>query len=204
MSAYMIDGGLWLACDRSNAVMASRLLREDDETKKPVLGHFTGYDLNAHPMAVFPHQDLIILQPHSLDELSWGSLNRRVLFGPQSRGFCAINGMKNIALPFDPAWVKPKTAVEGMFAYFANACLTSLTLDKVWVVDYRFRRRHTAQTRLQSKLSEGQAFYQRDCRFVEVRRIDHHACATRTSLSKENPGMMSRTSSGTATPLSMW
>jgi hypothetical protein len=182
VSTYMIDGGLWLACYDSKKAIGTQLCRENDKSEEPVIGRLAGEGLNADLMAVFPGQDLLILQPHSLDELSWGSLNYKVLFGLQGRGPCTISGMKNIAIPYDPAWVKPSATgdasstrpEERMLAYFINACLRSSIVDNIWLVDYKFRRRHIAPTRLQSKLTEGQVFYQRDRRLVEVRRVDHH------------------------------
>ncbi|EGU88305.1 hypothetical protein FOPG_09289 [Fusarium oxysporum f. sp. conglutinans race 2 54008] len=199
ISTYLIDGGLWTACHESRLIMERRFeqsnrKRDDEDTcprhdktkevfKKATTGCFDSTPL--HPVTVFPHRDLFVLQCNDLKNVNWSLLGLEASMAFDAEGF---NGVMHVALEYDPKWwyeTRPQSRslcmsddvweiMEGAFEMWPN-------VRKLWFIDHSLRRKKEAPA-FKEKADNGyeiNAFYASDRRFLEVN------CNSWVSMEKE-------------------
>ncbi|KAH6845756.1 hypothetical protein B0I37DRAFT_312085 [Chaetomium sp. MPI-CAGE-AT-0009] len=196
-SAYLIDSGLWTACQESLLVIEKEFQSpvrrrevwspEEVESFRKQRGRFTlpetatyGVSDNSRRryLTVFPDQDLFILQPYDITDLNWKLVR---------------DSERHMALEYNPAWDKvwgydhaKDTVVRGAVRDFIDGLAFSTgeagTPFFLWFIDYRIKRNPRYQ-KLDEEGTEGprddppRTFYAKDRRFVEVKRWQLGDCA---------------------------
>ncbi|KAM5345222.1 hypothetical protein ACJ41O_011084 [Fusarium nematophilum] len=179
-SAYLIDWGLWTACKESRVAMQRHLQREsqvrsDQKTREEPLSATTCFSgggddySDTRFLTIFPRRDLCIIQPRDLQTVDWASLRFRVP-APNVSTFTSV---KNIALEFRPEWGASAAKVgilESLYLPIIRALVgVAEHADNLWLVDYSLKRRRPGSMPGGGiPVSEGQTFYARGRRFVEV------------------------------------
>ncbi|ENH75466.1 hypothetical protein FOC1_g10005438 [Fusarium oxysporum f. sp. cubense race 1] len=193
ISTYLIDGGLWTACRASRLIMERRFEqskrkpyedtyprydRTDQAFKKATTGCFDGTPL--HPVTVFPHRDLFVLQSNDLNNVDWFFLGSDASMASFAEGF---SGVMHVALEYDPKWwyeTRPQSGslcmsddvweiMEGAFEMWGN-------VSKLWFIDRSLKRKKDAPA-FKEKADNGyeiNAFYASDRRFLEVNHNNIH------------------------------
>ncbi|KAG5820886.1 hypothetical protein H9Q74_000439 [Fusarium xylarioides] len=191
ISTYLIDGGLWTACHESRLIMERRFeqskRRHDDEYTRPrhdrtkevfrkaTTGCFDGTPL--HPVTVFPHRDLFVLQCNDLKNVNWSLLGLEASMETPAEGF---NGVRHVALEYDPRWwseahsrTTPLCLIEDVWEIMEAAFEMWPNVWKLWFIDRSLRRKKEAPA-FKETAEDGceiNAFYASDRRFLEV---DHN------------------------------
>ncbi|KAJ3531655.1 hypothetical protein NM208_g8785 [Fusarium decemcellulare] len=180
ISTYLIDAGLWTACQESRWAMA-RNFKDVQWPKLPgeydhlrtgwsgklnmaTLAYVPGGNCWSHFFhAARPHRDLFILQHPSL-LVEWEKLDEELVFGSLLGNY---NGKLNLAFEYDSKWGVKIEKAKGLFGIIYNivdaVSFLSSSVDKIWLVDYNLRRKHDAPAE-----EEGVTFYASDRKFTEV------------------------------------
>ncbi|KAG4257828.1 hypothetical protein FPRO04_11601 [Fusarium proliferatum] len=191
ISTYLIDGGLWTSCHESRLIMERRFeqskRKHDDEDTRPrrdrtkevfrkaTTGCFDGTPL--HPVTVFPHRDLFVLQFNDLKNVNWSLLGLEASMATSAEGF---NGVRHVALEYDPKWwsvahprTTPLCVAEDVWEIMEGAFKMWPNVWKFWFIDRSLRRKKEAPA-FKETAEDGfeiNAFYASDRRFLEV---DHN------------------------------
>ncbi|KAF5592884.1 hypothetical protein FPCIR_5567 [Fusarium pseudocircinatum] len=191
ISTYLIDDGLWTACQESRLIMEKRYeqskrKRHDEDTgrrydstkevfKKATTGCFAGTPLQL--MTVFPHRDLFVLQCNDLENVNWSLLGLEASMATSAEGF---DGVRHVALEYDPKWwseahsrTTPLCLIEDVWEIMEAAFKMWPNVWKLWFIDRSLRRKKEAPA-LKETAEDGfeiNAFYASDRRFLEV---DHN------------------------------
>ncbi|KAF5988885.1 hypothetical protein FCOIX_288 [Fusarium coicis] len=162
ISTYLIDGGLWAACHESRLIMERRFEQskrkhDDGDTRprhdrtkevfrKATTGCFDGTPL--HPVTVFPHRDLFVLQCNDLKNVNWSLIGLESSMETSTEGF---NGLTHVALEYDPKWwseahsrTTPLCLIEYVWAIMEAAFKTWPNVWKLWFIDRSLRRKKEA------------------------------------------------------------
>ncbi|KAI1408228.1 hypothetical protein F5Y13DRAFT_172891 [Hypoxylon sp. FL1857] len=159
-SMYLFDSGLWSACKESRSRMMWRV-KPELWTRGALGEQFKGWPLHMFPdelirdmpatgyfhagegvryFTVFPHQDLICIQPPEPKPFSLGRCFDVTSSAPFMSNYWGFTGRKNIAIEFSPEWVQPD-----LYQDLVNAILEDMSyIDKLWFIDYRIRQRTDA------------------------------------------------------------
>ncbi|KAF5565074.1 hypothetical protein FPANT_14168 [Fusarium pseudoanthophilum] len=188
ISTYLIDGGLWTACHESRLIMERRFEQpkrkhddgytrpRHDRTKevfrKATTGCFDGTPL--HPVTVFPHRDLFVLQCNDLKNVNWSLLGLEASMETSAEGF---HGVRHVALEYDPKWwseahsrTTPLCLIEDVWEIMDATFKMWPNVWKLWFIDRSLRRKKEAPA-FKETAEDGfeiNAFYASDRRFLEV------------------------------------
>ncbi|KAK7416481.1 hypothetical protein QQX98_005185 [Neonectria punicea] len=198
-STYLVDGGMWTACQESRLVM-ERIFKSQHwaavrstispnprywyrrydcpETSDvlPATGYFTTKDSTNHYFTVLPHQDLFCLQPHNVKTMDWSWIDDNIPLGSTTFGF---RGLRHLALEYNPAWgiavenCRDEWEIENLDIVKAliNALHDAEELKTLWFIDYHIKRVPYVPTKSQAARPDAKIFFQDDRQFVEV--VDH-------------------------------
>ncbi|KAJ4323975.1 hypothetical protein N0V84_004067 [Fusarium piperis] len=163
-SAYLIDNGLWLACQESR-----RIIQHAYCNKSPWQISMPSQNNADRLVTVFRENDLFCFQPSN-----WHPYNFRII------KFLVVlfDGLVgNIAIEYNPQWgIDMENSGEDypmtkMFVYLRNLCIEAGLYSSdatVWFIDYRIKRRQHVPTKEQSEAPMNKVFYQDGRRFVDV------------------------------------
>ncbi|RBR13572.1 hypothetical protein FVER53590_08531 [Fusarium verticillioides] len=182
ISTYLIDGGLWTACHESRLIMEKRFElserksyqknysshdRTKEVFKKATIGCFDGTPL--HPVTVFPHRDLFVLQSDSLKNVDWFLIGLDAAMASSEEGF---NGVMHVAFEYNPKWSADIVHDLGddICAIMEGAFEMWPKVRKLWFIDRSLKRKKDAPA-FEERADNGyeiNAFYASDRRFLEV------------------------------------
>ncbi|KAF5579583.1 uncharacterized protein FSUBG_13589 [Fusarium subglutinans] len=181
ISAYLIDGGLWAACQESRCIMEKhfkqskrelaprdpydhrRSFSREELFKTATSGYFDGTPLER--VTVFPLRDLFIVQHEDLDKIYWDGLDFDLALASIREGFY---GVEHIAIEYDRAWKDGPANHDAIFT-FSQACVgVTYTL---WFLDRSLKRKSQApvfeeESGCAWKIN---AFYASDRKFLEIK-----------------------------------
>jgi hypothetical protein len=175
-STYLLDGALWTACKESRDVIDrtfqlakwnratkspeckegacwSRWLGREEEDKIPANAYFEEPGAKRFWFTFLPSQDLICLLPEdskTFQYLDWGFCD--ILLGSHLAGF---DGLRNVALEYDPAWgaalaqeqQKPGYCWNAEFSQpaavklLANILFDTYSIYNLWIIDYNLKNK---------------------------------------------------------------
>ncbi|KAF5006730.1 hypothetical protein FDECE_6907 [Fusarium decemcellulare] len=179
ISTYLIDAGLWTACQESRWAMARNFkvaqwhksLGEYDplhtgrpgELNMATLAYVPGANHEGNLfLATLPHHDLFVLQHPSL-LVEWRTVRHDLLCGY----LLGCDGKLNLGFEYDSKWgveIEKAKGFSGIIYNIVNAVyFLTFSVGKIWLVDYNLRRKHDAPAE-----EEGMTFYASDRRLTEV------------------------------------
>ncbi|KAF4450803.1 hypothetical protein F53441_6135 [Fusarium austroafricanum] len=198
ISTYTIDGGLWTACKESRRAMEKHFQQskwpdkwnaEDDSQfkksytskevfKMPSTGYFAD-DVNHlekgphHYLTVFPHRDLFIWQPDTMNADDWHRLPYDWSFGSVRAGF---QGIHHVAIEYNPKWWDAIREGWSHDKWDEIWEFIHIVTDewghnwKFWFVDPTLKRKKDAHAFKEkgNKHSTINAFYATDRKFLEI------------------------------------
>lgn len=191
LSTYLIDGGLWTACKESRLIIEKhfqssewnyqrkyqrkKLVRKECRhlLDMPATSYFCCNGGNApHYFTVFPHQDLFVLQPESLDNIDWDCINFDIPIGSTVQGF---QGIRHLAIEYNPEWgvqlskAEPHEADVPIVQTLIQAAFNTDYVWKIWFIDHNLKRKkHAPVVEENASCYDTNAFYASDRKFVEV------------------------------------
>ncbi|KAF5640005.1 uncharacterized protein FTJAE_4551 [Fusarium tjaetaba] len=185
ISTYLIDGGLWTACQESRLIMEKRFeqskrKRYDEHTgprydeskkvfRKATTGCFAGTPLEL--MTVFPHRDLFVLQSDDLKTVDWSFIGYEASMATSAEGF---RGVRHVAIEYNPKWaceiVHGGCLSDEIWAIKQAAFEAWDGVWKIWFIDTSLKRKKDAPALREEaeNYHDINAFYASDRRFVEV------------------------------------
>ncbi|KAK3941753.1 hypothetical protein QBC46DRAFT_381908 [Diplogelasinospora grovesii] len=129
------------------------------EENMPATGYFTADNSTKRFFTVFPHRDLIYLQPHNAETIDWCQISWSIPFTDYGS-----RGARHIALDFDSLGSVRKNST--LFENFMEAAFDNQVLSDLFFIDSEYKI--TAAESKKADKGERDVFYASDRRFVEV------------------------------------
>lgn len=176
-STYLIDGGLWAACRESYLAIEEEFCRRANKSGQAWSCCYV--DSAGRHVAVFPDQDLYILQPG--DEITvadWAALCLRADLRRPSAGYSLKEHTptgSRIALEYTPQGDSEAEGgsepiiVETLSGLASQQLQLQPTPTDFWIINYGLRLKHYVPTRKEAEGRDLAIFYANDRRFVLAR-----------------------------------
>ncbi|KAL5094926.1 hypothetical protein Trisim1_003533 [Trichoderma cf. simile WF8] len=156
-STYLIDSGLWTACQQSRNIMCD------------------AYDFDSWNRIIASHPDLFYneLKRQSLMDFPSAIWDWQMLLGGNLWALCTL---PNIALELNPAWGHGLSPTDHeansnhfIVKYIAELASMTSTNTTIWFVDERFKRKIIAPTQQQATMEHRRRVFQgSDRQYVQV------------------------------------
>lgn len=181
-STYLVNSGLWMACKESRYAIDQVFHRpQQDGTRsnrfrRMPLAYQNEADMPDDAkdrfITVFPGHDLFCFQAYD-----WGTLDRERIPGGIPFLLNTFGGVRNMAIEYDSTWGievnHPGYNEWGMILEHLSNILAEVIgrpgVRKLFLIDYRIKRRHHVPTKEQTEKGAGQIFYHQGRRFTDVK-----------------------------------